>query len=100
MNKFKEHIFKKTTDGIVSLSCKKVNVTISPIDADDSDDGTVNVFYTDCFLIPTFQAFPDAGTYNDAFCAINSTSFSLSYQKGGSTLNASNSVATLAATNC
>ena len=100
MNNFKKNIFKTRSEVVLNLNCKRINITISPIDTNDSDDGTVNVFYYDCFLVPTFQSFPDAGTYNNAFCAVNSSSFSFTYQKGGATLAAVDSFATITETYC
>lgn len=99
MEDFKRNILM-TGDAVAPVvTCKKANVTISSIDADASDDGTVWLDYTNCAGDPTSLQYPDAGSY-PGLCVDHDTSFAFYYYVGGVATNAGSSGALLTSEDC
>lgn len=102
MNEFKRNIFwtEVNEDIIPPVDCKQANVTISSIDAEASDDGTVWVSYTNCAGDAADQQYADAGSYPGSLCVDPDTSFAFYYFVSGEATNAGNSGAIITVTNC
>ncbi len=100
MNNIKKLIFRTQTEDIVPPSeCKLADITISSIDAEASDDGTVWLDYTNCSGYIVNLQYPDAGTYT-GLCVDPDTSFAFYYFLGGAATNAGSSGAIITATDC
>lgn len=67
--------------------CQILNVTISQLDVDASDNSTVTMTYTDCYGGQSTYPFNDGGTFNIELCVSNGSSFAFSYLQGGATMN-------------
>lgn len=80
--------------------CKKVNITISLLDLQASDDSTIRIQYMNCLGLPDEYLANNEGTFLGAFCANINTGFALNYISGGATFNASNSSANITSDNC
>lgn len=102
MNNIKKLVFKtQTENGVIPPGdCKLVDVTISIIDINASDNSTVYVDYTDCFGDPATKQYNNEGDFPGSICADSDTSFSLYYLLGGGNTNAGNSGAILTSTDC
>jgi hypothetical protein len=88
-----------TTTNVVAVDCRYAEITISPIDALDSDDGTIILFYTKCDGLSATKVLPDAGTYVNDICMLFGSIYALSYISEGVWKNAGNSSLTQT-TNC
>jgi len=93
MISFQRNIFKLRRADIIPPvgDCFAMNIYISPIDAEDADDGTVILTYTACGGTITEIPFPDAGNYTNVACADVGSGFAFHYIKGGASFNAGNS---------
>lgn len=101
MKEFRKSIYRESQEIIIPPSdCKFANVTISAVDAEDSDDGTVWVDYTGCDGNPHSQQYPDAGTYLNSLCVDAGTSYASYYFKGMASFNAGSTIFEITGTNC
>lgn len=89
MKEFRKSIYRMYDEDIpVPTICYLANVTISSVDAEASDDGTVWLRYMACDGSESTLQFSDAGFFANTVCVNINTDEAFYYFVGGEALNA------------
>lgn len=102
MKEFRKSIYREMQIPVPSPpgNCKKVNITVSLLDLNDSDDDTIRFYYTNCDGNPDIYLANNEGTFLNVFCADAGSGIAKTYLKEGVETEASNSGFTITADDC